>query len=190
MKRLLVSVLVVFASSAAVAADFGLEVGFRQQSGSVDNMTGFSPKSQMGLSLGVSAFIPFQDAFGLRTGFHYVQRPLTIESDVSGLGDMKVNLSYVDVPLALAFKFEEYASVFAGTALALKLEDSVTSSGTLTGRKLTETKDMIFPIQFGASFKFASQLGATVFFETIPGETAKGLNGFRAVGANLVFTYE
>lgn len=191
MKRVLASALVLLISSAAVAADFGIEVGFRQQSGSVENSAGTSAKSQMGLSLGVSSFIPMGEGqFGLRTGFHYVQRPLTLELDAPSVGSAKVNLSYVDVPLAIAMKFEEYASVFAGTALALKLEDSVSSDGAMAGRKLQDSKSMVMPIQFGASFKFAPQMGATLFFETIPGEVAKDLGSYRAVGANLVFTYD
>lgn len=188
MKRLLMLVVLSFSATAfAVDADFGLEVGFRQQSGSTDSV-GVTAKSQTGFTLGLSAFVPLQGALGLRTGLQYSQRPLVIEVDGGG-GDMKLNLSYFDVPVALAFKFTDAAYVFGGVELAMNLENSVTASGSMSGQKLTDTKSMVLPVVIGANFKFASQLGATVYFETIPGEIAKDLNGYRAVGANLMFTY-
>lgn len=198
MKRLLMGFFVLSFSTIAAAADFGLELGFRQQSGSVDDMTGASTKSQVGYALGLSAFIPFQGPLGLRTGLMYTQRPLSVEADSPIVGDAKVNLSYFDVPVTLAYKFEDFASVFGGVVLALNLENGVSTSGAFTGGKLADTKSIVTPIVFGASFKFASQLGATVFFETIPGDvtsfndgvTKHGVNGYRAVGANLVFSYD
>lgn len=190
MKRILIGLFVFSFSALATAADFGLELGFRQQSGNIDNMTGVSAKSQVGYALGLTAFIPFQGPLGLRTGLSYTQRPLLIEADAGSPGDMKINLSYFDVPLTLAYKFEDFASVFGGVALGLNLENGVSTTGSFDGRKLQDTKSVIVPVVFGATFKFASQLGATVFFETVPGDVAKDVNGYRAVGANLVLTYD
>lgn len=189
MKRFLVFFGVLTIAFSALAADFGIEAGFRQQSGTVTT-TGISTKSEVGYSFGVSTFLPMQDRFGLRTGLAYTQRPLTIEVDSPATGSGKANLTYFDVPVLLALKFEDYASVFAGPVVSLRLEESFSGSGALASQKIQNAKSMVIPIQFGASFKFAPQLGATVFYETIPGDVADDIGSYRAVGANIVFTYD
>lgn len=190
-KQVVALVLSCFVSATAFAADVALEVGFRQQSGSVD-ATGVTTKSQLGYQLGASAFFPMNDGFGLRTGLFYVQRPLMLEDD-AGTSEAKLNLNYFEIPLQAAYKFEDYASIFAGTALSVKLDDSVSGKTGLFNvgsYKMEEVKDTVFPIVVGASFMFAPQIGATLFFETIGGDVAKDLNGYRAVGANLRVTFE
>lgn len=189
MKQVFTLILSCFVSTAAFAADVALEAGFRQQSGSVEG-TGVSTKSQLGYQLGASAFFPMKDAFGLRTGLFYVQRPLKLEDD-NGNGEAKLNLTYFEIPVQAAYKFEDYASIFAGTALSVKLDDSVSDkSGIFSGTKMTDVKDTVFPLVVGASFMFAPQIGATVFFESVGGDVAKDLNSYRAVGANLRVTFE
>jgi Outer membrane protein beta-barrel domain len=186
MKNLYALIFILIAS-VSHAADFAIEAGFRQQSGTSGSSV-LTAKSQNGFQFGVSSTIPLKEAIGLRTGLMYVQRPLILQDATNG--EAKINLSYFDVPVAVSFKFEEYASVFFGTALSLKLEDSVSSSGGITLTKLTDAKSTVLPIQFGASFKFAPQLGATVFYETLTSDVAKDLGSFRAIGVNLMLTYD
>ncbi|MBX2987819.1 MAG: outer membrane beta-barrel protein [Bdellovibrionaceae bacterium] len=191
MKHLLLSALLVgsvFTVQAAHADDFGLEVGFRQQSGTLD-ATGVTAKSQSGYQLGVSGFFPFQGNLGLRSGFFYVNRPLAVDVDAGG-GDAKISLTYFEVPLALAYKFEDYASVFGGVALSINLDKTYDGNGILKGQKVDDVKSPVLPLILGASFKFAPQMGTSVFFESFGGEAAKGLKDFKAVGANLVIYFE
>jgi hypothetical protein len=170
----------IFQSSQAFA-DYGLEVGVRQQSGDV---SGGTAQSQMGMQFGATAHFPIQGKIFFRTGMLYTQRPLVID----GTPDVKTNMSYLDVPLALMFKFEDYAGVFGGVSLALNLDKS-SDSGTMTA-----AASSIMPIVFGLNFKFAPNLGATLYYENANGEAGKwstnSLKDYRSVGANLMFTFD
>ena len=183
MKNLLVTVLafVCLSSPAWADEDYGLEVGIRQQSGDVDG--GASTKSQMGLQFGATAHFPLSGPLHLRTGMLYTQRPMTVEGGVGG-ADNKISMNYLDIPVALMYKFEEYAGVFAGVSLAMNLDKSA-DFGTVT-----DVKSPLMPIIIGASFKFAPQMGVALYYESASGEVAKGLKDYRAVGANLMITFD
>lgn len=180
MKKLtlaLMAVLGLSASTALADIDYGLEVGIRQQSGDVD---GISTKSQMGMQFGATAHFPISGPLHLRTGMLYTQRPLVLEQSP----DNKVTMNYLDVPVALMYKFEEYAGVFAGISLGLNLDKNA-DAGTVT-----DVKSPLIPFLIGASFKFAPNLGATLYYESASGEAAKNLKDYRAVGANLMITFD
>lgn len=164
-------------SSLALAdVDYGLEVGIRQQSGDVN--TPNTAKSKMGLQFGATAHFPIAGALHLRTGMLYTQRPLISQS---GTVETDINMNYLDIPLALMYKFEEYAGVFAGVSLAMNLDKSA---------GITDVKSPLIPILLGFSFKFAPNLGGTLYYESASGEAASGLKDYRAVGANLMITFD
>lgn len=185
MKKLaltMMAALGVLSSPAMADIDYGLEVGIRQQSGEVDSNL-MSVKSQMGFQFGATAHFPISGPLHLRTGMLYTQRPVIVETDASG-AENKVSMNYLDVPVALMYKFEEYAGVFAGISLGLNL-DSDAEVG-----KVNDVKSPLTPFIIGASFKFAPQLGATLYYETASGDAADGLKNYRAVGANLMITFD
>lgn len=170
------------------AADIAIEGGFRQQSASTD-ATGVSIKAQTGYQLGATALFPINETLAFRTGFFYTQRPVQLQDDIL-TGSAKVSMSYFDIPAALAYRFEGYAHIFLGTALAMRLDSSVSGDGTYSTYKVKEDKDMLTPIILGASFKFAPEVGLTVYYEANSGDVFKDVHGYRAVGLNLVFTID
>lgn len=187
MKTLAMSLLAtlgLMSSNAFADIDYGLEVGIRQQSGDVDAAT-FSAKSQMAFQFGATAHFPISGPLHLRTGMLYTQRPLVVKDDATET-ENKVSLNYLDVPVALMYKFEEYAGVFAGVSLGLNLDSSCETAGC----KVTDVASPLVPLLIGASFKFAPQLGATLYYESAGGEVAKDLKNYRAVGANLMITFD
>lgn len=169
-------------SARAMASDFGFEFGFRQQSGS--SVTGTTTKSMVGYQLGGVGHFELTEKLNLRTGFFYVQRPLTVSDDATG-NEYKYQLNYFDIPLTLIFKLEDYGGVYFGPVLGLNLDSSCSG-----GCKAENVTSMITPIQIGASFKIASQTGVDIFFETSSGDMAKNLSSYRAVGVNLLFTFD
>lgn len=180
MKKLtlaLVSVVGMMASPALADIDFGLEVGIRQQSGDVPNG---STDSQMGLQFGGFAHIPISEPLHLRTGMLYTQRNIVVK----GATDNKVTMNYLDIPVALMYKFEEYAGVYAGVSLAMNLDKKADSG------PVNDVKSPLIPFILGATFKFAENLGAGIYYETSSGEAADGLENYRAVGANLMITFD
>ncbi|MGZ3774806.1 MAG: outer membrane beta-barrel protein [Pseudobdellovibrionaceae bacterium] len=185
MKKLVLSLFAMlsFSSYAMADVDYGLEVGIRSQSGDFDSTT-VTTSSQMGFQFGATAHIPISGAWNLRTGMLYTQRPLVLNQ--GGVQD-KVSINYLDIPVALMYKFADYAGVFGGISLAMNL-DKTADSGVVSG-----VTSPLMPILIGASFKFAPNLGAALYYESAGGQVAKigsELSNYRAVGANLMITFD
>lgn len=184
MKKLILSILLIggiYSSAARAEADYGLELGVRSQSGDSD-LTGASTTSQTAMQFGGVAHFPISGGWHLRTGMLYTQRPLVVKS--SGV-ENKVSMTYLDVPVALMYKFEDYAGIFGGVSMGMNLDKSCDATNCV----VSDVKTPILPFIFGASFKFAPQLGATIYFESFGDTLAKtqgsNLKNYRAVGANL-----
>lgn len=182
MKKLVVLASVFF--SVVTWADMGVEVGFRSQSGA--GASGTSAKSETGYQAGVVGQFPLSGQLAARAGLMYTQRPLTVTDDTTQQST-KAQLNYFDVPVALMYKFDDAAGVFAGVVLGMNLDSSCSG---VAGCKINDPKSMVTPFQLGASFKFAPQVGATVYFETMSGDVAQNLSNYRAVGANLLITFD
>ena len=196
MKQILLALVITAAAGAASAQEVwgkgggvsysmaGIEGGFRWNSADTD--TASSNKQEIGYQIGGSAVFDLTEYFGIKTGLFYTDRPFkatfatTPESEGSG------KVTYFDVPLYAMFKFEEYAGVYAGPSIAIKLGDQYSNSA--GGGTLTDIKGMIVPITFGAQFKMTESLGLNLYFESA-GELAKGVKSSRAVGANVLFTF-
>lgn len=168
-----------FAGFHAQASDFAIEGGIRQQSGDVDGAA--TTKSEIGYQFGGAAAFEISGPWHVRTGFLYTQRPLTVE----GTPDTKVSMNYLDIPAAIMYRFEDYAAVFGGVSLAINLDSSCGG-----GCKVNDIKSPLVPLLIGATFKFAPQLGGTIYFETASGEAAKSFKNYRAVGVNLAVFFE
>lgn len=182
MKFLIQIVLSVLLCQSVFANDFAIEFGTLQHS--VDAAaTNATTKSGMGLQFGATANMQMKDRLYFRTGMLYTQRPFSV---VISNTEYKINANYLDIPLAIMFKFEDYAGVFLGVDVALNLDSSVSPSmGSALG-----TKSSLTPIIFGVNFKMAPQIGGTLYYQTASGDLAQGYGQSRAVGVNLMFTFE
>jgi hypothetical protein len=173
-----------FLSSLATAAPanlVGVEVGFRSQSGDA-TATGASSTSKTGFSVGgLGEFGGKGSEWKLRTGLFYTQRPLTVES---GGTSVDLSMTYFDLPIQALYRFEDHAGVFAGPVIAMLLEKKA-SAGSITG-----ANGMLIPIQLGGTIRFMPDIGITLFYEMASGKIADGVENYRAVGANLVFSFE
>ncbi len=157
-----------------------VEVGFKWNSADY-NSAAVSGKQEIGFQLGVSTVFNFATSFGLKTGMFYSERPYTYEVDNLGFKTTtKAKITYFEIPAFFMFKFEDYAGIYVGPSIAVKMGDE----------KVTDAKSTVVPITVGAQFKFLPNFGANVFFESVPGEVAKGIKDSRAVGANLLFTFD
>lgn len=170
-------------SMLSFAMGFGVEGGFRQQSG--DAGSGFSTSSQVGYTLGAVGYYDIGEKLAVRSGLYYTQRPLKITNDLSK-DSATVTLTYFDVPLGLMLKFEDWMGAYVGVALSLNLDKNSDNASVL---KLNNVKSMVIPVQFGVTFKFLPEVGLNLYFEQF-GDVADGLKSYRSVGANLLFTME
>ena len=183
MKAIISLVIGFLLSFTASANDFAAAVGFR--SNSADGaVAGQSVSSKSGIGAGVIGFFDMASQFQIRTGFLYNQRNVSIKD--SGV-EADLDLSYVDVPITGMYKFADYAGAFAGPVLALLASKDCKIAGGCS----YNPEGMVLGFQFGASFKFAPQLGAEVYYEMLPSQYWKGaLKNGRTVGVNLLFTFE
>lgn len=174
--RFILVLLSLLMSFSVQAADVAIEVGVRSQSGDVESPA--SAKSQLGFQLGATSAFELSGAWNFRTGMLYTQRPLTVES---GGTEVKNSMNYLDIPVTVLYKFEEYAGIFGGLNLSMLFDKS---------SEVQDAKSMLTPLVFGATFKFAPQIGGTIYFETAAGEAAQGLENYRAIGINLAVSFE
>ena len=188
MKKLALSLLVasgLFSSAALADLNYGLEFGVRSQSGDVDG--GASTDSKTAAQFGVFGIMPISGAWNLRTGLLYTQRPLTVK--ISG-SDYNVDLSYVDIPLNVMYKFEDYAGVYLGVNLAINMDKKCSAQNCM----ISDVASPLIPLTVGAAFKFTPNLGLNVYFETASGKVASisafDLTNYRAIGANLLLTFD
>ena len=156
-----------------------VEVGFKWSSASLTNAD--STNQVIGFEVGGSAVFNIGDNFGIKTGLFYNERPF--QSVIAGT-TVTGKLTYFDVPVLLMFKFEDYAGIYLGPSLSLKLSDQ------LSPGNLTKINSVVVPLTFGAQFKFAPNLGADIYFETVPGNMSNEVSNSRAVGLNLMIAFD
>lgn len=160
-----------------------IEGGFRWASADVKNAD--SNKQVIGFQIGGSAVLDIAGNFGIKTGLFYNERPFeSTMPAVLGSTTFKGKITYFDIPVLLMFKFEDYAGVYVGPAMSLKLSDEASPT------KLSNIKGNVVPIIVGAQFKFAPNLGANIYFESVSGEIADDVSNARSVGANLMITFD
>jgi hypothetical protein len=172
--------LTTFAKSSPTAPDYSmpsLEVGFKSNTVSIQSST--SNTQVTGYQLGVSGVLNFSEKFGLKTGLFYTERPFKAEFSGATV-DGKV--TYFEIPAFLMYKIEDYAGVYAGPSLGIKLGDEGSPA-------LTSVKSMVVPLTIGAQFKFLPNVGLNFFFEGA-GQLATGVENSRAVGINLMFVLD
>lgn len=167
-----------FSVQAANYADAAFEIGFRQQNGTVE---GTDENAKIGYQAGVSGTMPITDALSFRSGLFYVEKAIEIESSGSKT-DLK--FTYFQVPATLMFKFIENVGVYGGVNVDFNLSDDCGSA------TCDDVQSLTTPIVIGAAFKFAPQMGVNVFFESGSGEVADNVEDFKAVGANLMITFD
>jgi Outer membrane protein beta-barrel domain len=182
MKSLFTLCALLFAVTASAAnyTDMALEVGFRSQNGDVDG-AGVSTNAQVGYQFGLTASFPVAEQWSIRSGLLYTQK--NVEAEVlTTKQDLK--FTYVEIPATALFKFADYGGVYAGLNISLNLDDDCGTTA------CTGVKSLTTPLVIGAQFKFAPQMGGSVYVESLSGEVADGVKNFTAVGANLMITFD
>jgi hypothetical protein len=172
--------------SAAQAADFGLEAGIRSQSGDYTGSGNTTADSKSNFQFGGVGQFDISGPWRIRSGLLYTGRNLDI--NLKGAGNNgTMTLTYFDIPIQAMYKFEDYGGVFVGPVASMLLEKKCDFGTSCT---VTGAKSMVIPFQIGATFKFMPQVGATIYYETLSGDVADGMGNYRAVGANLLFTFD
>ncbi len=173
-----------FASAQLGAPMLALEGGFRQQNGDVDNAKGISP--QTAYQFGGTASFALNGPLYFRTGLFYTQRPLLATSKATDSA-LEFRMNYFDVPATLLYKINDFAGIYGGVIIATNLEKTWKAGGLSTDAQ--DVKSPILPLVIGAQIKFLPDIGANLYYE-MTNEVAKELSQYKAVGVNLMFTFE
>lgn len=182
----LVLILGMMASSFALAADLAVAVGVRNTSASAAAGTGYDIGAKSGLQGGILAFLPMTNALKVRSGFLYTNRSISVTT--AGSNATPADFSYwnFDIPATLMWSFSDFGGVYAGAIMSM----NVSSDSSIAGMKPTSVENLIVPLTIGASFKFAPQLGAEMYFETLPGKISQGIESVKSVGIQLLITFD
>lgn len=174
-------------STNAQASDFAVALGMRSNSAEAVP-TGLSSTSMTGLGGGVIGFFDLAPSVQGRVGFLYNQRNTKI--GISG-SEYELTANYLDIPVTAMYKFADYAGAFAGPVIGLAAGKTCTASGGLSCAGIKDPESSILGLQFGASFKFAPQVGAEVYYEMVSSEYWKDLaKNMKTVGLNVLITFE
>lgn len=183
MKRILFAGCMLFLTVASAEVNYSmpaLEAGFKWSSMDYEGSSG-SDKQDLGIQIGGSVVLNFAQQFGLRTGLFYSERPFKNENAVQNIDG---KLTYAEVPVHFMFKLEDYAGIYLGPSIAMKISEDVNVGS------LSDVKSMVIPLTLGAQFKFMPNLGVNLFFETVPGRIADNLKDSRGIGANLLIAFD
>lgn len=184
--RILSALIVFFLISTSQAQEFALTAGLRNNNAETD-LASATVEAKTSFYLGALAFFPMISPFAFRTGLIYSQRYADIVF-TNGSFD-EIRFSYLDIPLTLMARFNEYVGVFAGPILAINQSKECSRSVGGVCNAL-DVKSSIMPITLGASFKFAPQMGGEFFYEFYSGDMARGISNMKSLGANFVFYFE
>lgn len=165
---------------------FGGLLGFRSSQTDTD-IRGASTVSRSSFQFGVQGLFPIVNQIEVRSGVVYTQRYTEIKNTAQGT--VTVDYSYFDVPMTVAFRFSEAASVFAGPVISFNQAKEVTCSAQ-SNCSATDVKSVIMPLQAGVSFKFLPQVGAELYYEYISGDLSTNVQNMKTVGANFIYYFE
>lgn len=179
--------LVMGVSTSSQASDFAVALGMRSNSAEAAT-AGRTSSSMSGYGAGVIGYFDLTKQIQGRVGFLYNQRTVKI-GDSTGSAELTAN--YLDIPVTAMFKFADYAGAFAGPVIGFGAGKSCTASGAADCVVFKDPESSVFGFQFGASFKFAPQLGAEIYYEMVPTEYWKdAAKSMKTVGVNLLITFE
>lgn len=182
MKSGLIALLVILGVSlGAKAQDMGVVAGIRSDSADAEN-SGYNVNSKTDWQVGGVAKFALHEKWNLRTGFVYLQRSYEIAPSGGTSTDWK--FTYFEIPVGIMYKFSDFGGAFVGPAIDLNVSKDC-GSGSCSGVNST-----ILPIQIGASFKFAPQMGFEFYYETSSSKIADGVTNPKAVAANFMITFD
>ncbi len=176
-------------SSISFANDFAAVLGVRTNTWDYTPSTNITASGKNGYQAGVLGFMEINPSLLFRSGFIYSTRVFTVKATGAST-ESEYNFNYFDIPLTVMYKFSDFGGVFGGAIIAMNAGKSCSGNNCSTDG----VKSSLTGIQFGASFKFAPQMGAELYYETISGDiqSANGSagNNAKSVVANLLITFE
>lgn len=165
-------------SISALASDFGVVVGARNDS-ATSNTTTTQVNSNTNYMAGVVGAIDAYSQIQIRTGFLYTSRAYGYVPATGATGT--ATFTSLDVPVGLLWKLSDYGGPFVGANVAMNVSSSCPG---------TCTNVAGFPagVQIGAQFKFAPMFGGAIYYESMAA-VVNGIDNPKAAVAQLIMTF-
>lgn len=182
----LITIILGFNLSASADNEFALLGGLRSSSADT-SLNNASVSSRTSYQAGALVNLELLSPWALRTGLLITGRQLSVGP--TNQGTVNLNFMYADVPVLALYRFTDLAGIFAGAVVGFNQGKEMTCSG--SGSCGAQGVDaVVFPWQIGVNFRFASQMGADLYYEYLPGSIDKNVSNVKTVGANLIVYFE
>jgi outer membrane receptor for monomeric catechols len=165
----------------AFSQDLGITFGIRSDSADTDRPA-TSVTALNSVSLGAVMKSEMTEKLALRVAMQYTPRQYQLQS--SGVSE-NYKFTYFELPVGILFKLSDAGGVFVGPSFGFGLDKSCGQSGVCQG-----VSNSVTSVQFGASFKYAPQLGIEIFYEKGVSQISPQIQQQRAVGVNLLVTFD
>jgi hypothetical protein len=167
-------------SISSMASDYGVVAGIRIDDATT-NSANTSIVSDTNYMAGVVGTYDIHPQLQIRSGFFLTIRRYDVVP-LSGV-EGETNLQSFDIPLGILWKVSDYGGPFIGANLSL------TAESTCPAGKCSSVASMPTGLQLGAQFKFAQQLGAAFYYETM-GYLVDKIDNPKAIVAQLIITFD
>lgn len=121
-----------------------------------------------------------------RTALFYTQRPLQTEADISG-ETIDFNLDYLDIPIEILIKGSEKFGFYMGMLTSINISKSCSGDASCS---IKDVQTPLFPVIFGAIYKFSPKFGVDFYVDGASAAVARGLVDYKSVGLNLMFSMD
>jgi len=207
MKKIILSSLLVLAVSFTYAqkAEFGVKGGLNSSNFSGDT-DGTDFKSRVGFNVGVFAAIKLSEKITLQPEILYSTQGAKAENvtapvdDILFTGDIKFNLSYINVPVMIKYYVADKFNLEAGPQIGFLTSaktstklDGYSQSFDDDAKKYFESVD--FGLNFGAGYDFTKNVSAGVRYnlglsnilKTEPGDNSESQNSVFSLSVGYKF---
>lgn len=181
-------------STSAMAQEYGLTIGFQQNSADVENPEGVSGKidSKLGFSGGGLVAFELVENLKFRSGLIFNQRHIDykVTSPDAAEGKYKLKFDYLDVPVNVQYNFNEMFGVYGGMIMGIKASDSADAPA---GLDFDPDMESLYPLlNVGVNMIFEDMIGFDLFFERGIGEFATGddslsFKDYTTFGARFIY---
>ncbi|MBK1896522.1 porin family protein [Chryseobacterium paridis] len=176
MKKLLLGLAVV-ASSLTFAQTFGVKAGLN-----ISTISGGDSKAKAGFYGGVLMNVPVASSFSVQPEILYNG----VGAKADGNNDLKVNLSYISVPVMFQYNATPQFYLEAGPQFSFLIDSKFKyQSSSVDGKDFIKGFD--FGIGLGAGYFFTKNIGVNARYVAGVVNIAKEVNGVQGDGKNNVF---
>jgi len=153
----------------------------------IEGASGVDVSSNGSYQLGALFYQPMNELLEVRMGALFGQENLTATS--AGSSDTTINLTYINVPLTLGYRFAERFLMFIGPVIKVNAGKSCKATGgcSISSLKVKGT-DML--LSLGGHMQLTEVLGLELSLDRMSGKPFEGTSGGQIINVNFQYLIE